>query len=99
MFAWSVKTQRAPSGHCRDARVYGHATSAIHDNSTPPPPSLSPWPLPHVGALPTTNNNNATSTRDPALLYSSTGTLQDRTAIIRLSHRMYMPGKHLESPA
>ena len=22
--AWSVKTQRAPSRHCRDARVYGH---------------------------------------------------------------------------
>ena len=36
--AWSVKTRRAPSWHCRDARVYGHATTAMHDMSTPPHP-------------------------------------------------------------
>ena len=30
--AWSVKTRRAPSRHCRDARVYGHATTAMNDN-------------------------------------------------------------------
>ena len=32
MLAWSVKTRRAPSRHCRDARVYGHTTTAMHDN-------------------------------------------------------------------
>ena len=31
-----VKTRRAPSRHCRDARVYGHTTTAMHDMSTPP---------------------------------------------------------------
>ena len=34
--AWSVKTRRAPSRHCRDARIYGHTTTALHDMSTPP---------------------------------------------------------------
>ena len=29
--AWSVKTGRAPSRHCRDARVHGHTTTAMHD--------------------------------------------------------------------
>ena len=37
---WSVKTQRAPPRQCRDARVYGHTTAAMHSMSTPPPPSL-----------------------------------------------------------
>ena len=27
--AWSVKTRRAPSRHCRESRVYGHATTVI----------------------------------------------------------------------
>ena len=31
MSAWSVKTRRALSWHCRDARVYGHTTTAMHD--------------------------------------------------------------------
>ena len=43
--AWSVKTRRTPSRHCRDARVYGHTTTAMHNISTPPPlvccPALS----------------------------------------------------------
>ena len=26
-----VKTRRAPSRHCRYARVYGHTTTAMHD--------------------------------------------------------------------
>ena len=45
--ACSVKTRRAPSRHCRDARVYGHTTTAMHDNEyispieyTPTPPSV-----------------------------------------------------------
>ena len=29
--AWSVKTRRAPSRHCRDARVYGRTTTAMQD--------------------------------------------------------------------
>ena len=37
MFAWSVKSRSAPSRHCRDVRVYGHTTTAMHDMSTPPP--------------------------------------------------------------
>ena len=36
MSAWLVKTRRAPSRHSRDAKVYGHATTAIHKPSTPP---------------------------------------------------------------
>ena len=43
MPAWSVKTRRAPSRHCRDARVYDHTTTAMHDDmsmSTLPPPLL-----------------------------------------------------------
>ena len=38
MSAWSVKPRRAPSQHFRDARVYGHITTAIHDMNTPPCP-------------------------------------------------------------
>ena len=34
--AWSVKTRRAPSRRCRDARVYGHATTAMHDSEYTP---------------------------------------------------------------
>ena len=37
MSAWSVKTRRAPSRHCRDARVYGQTTTAKqrHDYTAP----------------------------------------------------------------
>ena len=32
MSAWSVKTRHAPSRQqCRDARVHGHTTTAMHD--------------------------------------------------------------------
>ena len=41
MSAWLVKTRHAPSRHSRDARVYGHTTTAIHKLSTPPPHRLS----------------------------------------------------------
>ena len=30
------ETRRAPSQHCRDARVYGHTTTAMRDNEYPP---------------------------------------------------------------
>ena len=33
---WSVKTRRAPSRRCRDARVYGHTTTAMHNMSASP---------------------------------------------------------------
>ena len=36
MPAWLLKTRRAPSRHSRDARVYGHSTTAMHKLSTPP---------------------------------------------------------------
>ena len=41
MSACSVKTRRGPSRHCRDAKVYGHTTTAMHDmsTSTSPPPT------------------------------------------------------------
>ena len=42
MSAWSVKTRRAPSRHCKDARVYGHTTTAMHDNEYAPPPPRRP---------------------------------------------------------
>ena len=38
MSSWWVRTRHGPSRHCRDAMVYGHATTARHDMSTPPPP-------------------------------------------------------------
>ena len=37
MSAWSVKTRRAPSRLCRDARVYGHTTTVMHGRSVPFP--------------------------------------------------------------
>ena len=37
--AWSAKTRRSPSRHYRDARVYGHTTTAMHDNEYAPPPT------------------------------------------------------------
>ena len=39
--AWFVKTRHAPSRHSRDARVYGHTTTAMHKLSTPPRPPPS----------------------------------------------------------
>ena len=47
MFAWSAKTRRAPSRHCRDARVCGHTTTAMHGMSTPSTPE-QPGLLLHV---------------------------------------------------
>ena len=29
MPAWQMKTRHAPSRHCKDARVYGHTTTAM----------------------------------------------------------------------
>ena len=37
MSAWSVETRRAPSRHCRVARVYDHTTTAMHDDEYTPP--------------------------------------------------------------
>ena len=34
---WLVKTRRAPSRHCRDARGYGHTAAVMHDMITRPP--------------------------------------------------------------
>ena len=33
---WLVKTRRVPSRRCRDARAYGHMTTAMHDMWIPP---------------------------------------------------------------
>ena len=56
--AWSVKAQRAPSQHCRDVRVYGHTTTAMHDMSTPPlAQNLSVSTPPLAQNLPVTLNN------------------------------------------
>ena len=36
MPAWLAKTRRAPFRHSRDARLYGHTTTAMHKLSAPP---------------------------------------------------------------
>ena len=46
IFSWWVKTRGAPSRHCRDARVCGHTTTAMHNMRTHPPPRARPPPLP-----------------------------------------------------
>ena len=51
MSAWSVKTRRAPSRHCEYAKVYGHATTAMHDNEYLPPPRLCTLHIASPGAL------------------------------------------------
>ena len=38
MPSWWVKTRRRLPRHCRAARVYGHMTTAMHDNEYPLPP-------------------------------------------------------------
>ena len=43
---WSVKTRRVPSRHCRDARVYGHATTAMDDIECTPPAGAPYTPPP-----------------------------------------------------
>ena len=51
MPAWSAKTRRAPSRRCRDARVYGHTTTAMRDLEyipRPPPPPPPHSTLPHL---------------------------------------------------
>ena len=48
MSAWLVKTRRTPSRHGRDARVYGHMTTAMHKLTTRPHPPLS---CVHPGAV------------------------------------------------
>ena len=57
MSVWSVKTRHAPSRHCRDARVYGHTTTAMHDieylspiEYTPPLLAMALPPSPVVPA-------------------------------------------------
>ena len=45
MSAWSLKTRRAPNRRCRNARVYGRTTTAMHDTSASPPPSSLPFAL------------------------------------------------------
>ena len=58
--AWSVETPHAPSRHCRDAGVYGHAPPAMHGMSTPltlfTPPLVTFvfFLLPTLGAPPRT---------------------------------------------
>ena len=41
--AWSVKIRRAPSRHCRDARVDGRTTTATHDNEYTTQCKWSTW--------------------------------------------------------
>ena len=51
MSARSAKTRRAPSQHCRDARVYVQTTTAMHDNAYPPSCLLYTSPSPRDGLL------------------------------------------------
>ena len=41
MPARPVKARRGPSWLSRDAKVYSHTTTAMHDNGYPPPPPLT----------------------------------------------------------
>ena len=41
MSAWWVKTRRAPSRHCGNARVYGHTTKAMPEKEYPFPTGCS----------------------------------------------------------
>ena len=68
MSAWLVKTRRAPSRHSRDARVYGHTTTAMHILSTPPLPPPFLWPLLH-------NDDIINGANAPSRLLSSNGRL------------------------
>ena len=43
--AWSVKTRHAPSRHCRDARGYGHTTTAMNETEYSPPTHPTPHTL------------------------------------------------------
>ena len=61
MSAWLVKTRRAPSRYSRDARVYGHTTTAIHKLSTPPPPFLVALVI--NGAAPAVDGSGFTCSR------------------------------------
>ena len=38
---WSMNTGRASAQHCRDARVYRHTATAMHENDYPPPRPLN----------------------------------------------------------
>ena len=40
MSAWSGKTRRVPSRHCREARVHDHTTTAMRDHEYTRPPSI-----------------------------------------------------------
>ena len=40
MCVWSVKTRRAPSQHCGDARIYSRTSTAMHDNKYAPHPPV-----------------------------------------------------------
>ena len=57
MSTWWTKTRRASSRHGRDARVYGHTTTAMQKLSALPPASL-PYPNPAV-ALTRTRDSRA----------------------------------------
>ena len=71
---WSVKPRRAPSRHCRDARVYDRVNTIMHGMSTPHPrPHGLPYCLPvtHwcsiMGWLPTPSHSS-----EPATAITST---------------------------
>ena len=46
MSAWLVKTRRARFRHSKDARVYGHTTTAMHKLSNPPTHTHTQTPPP-----------------------------------------------------
>ena len=50
--AWTVKRRHAPARHCRDARVYGHATIDMHEvERISPPIECTLHPLFAVGLV------------------------------------------------
>ena len=85
MYAWSVKTRHAPSRHCRDARVYGHMTTAMHEYRVHPAPphdicrrkldhesEIRIIEMPYSGKREQTQNHRPLiTTPPPCLLYTS----------------------------
>ena len=97
MSAWLVKTRRAPSRHCRNARVYRHTPTAMHEMSSPPPPPPA-W-LVNTRRAPSRHSRDArvyghTTT---AMHKVSTPLAPPRGINNVLAHR-YLPPSPLSSP-
>ena len=99
MSACLVTTRRAPSRHSRDARVYGHTTTAMHELNVPlPPPPAVAYQL-QKSAQPCSDrvslvNRFACVTPDNNFHHASAGAGSARAD---LSHNRHLKGCHSRS--